>query len=193
MIPTVSAPEVLTADLTDSVQLRVLRPEDAASFCQAQLRSREQLIPFEPQRAEQWYDTDFQAARFAELLERDNVVPWVLVEDGRVIGTATLSNIVLGPWRNGDVGYWVDVAEVGRGLATAALSAVCRLADKVLLLHRIAASTNHDNTRSQRVLLKCGFEQYGFAPNYLHINGQWRDSNLYQRILNDREPGEPPA
>jgi ribosomal-protein-alanine N-acetyltransferase len=183
----------LTRELTDDVVLRVLRPEDATSFCEAQLRSREQLIPYEPHRAEQWYDADFQAARFAELLERDNVVPWVLVEGDRVIGTATLSNIVLGPWRNGDVGYWVDVAEVGRGLATAALDAVCRIADEVLLLHRIAASTNHDNTRSQRVLLKCGFEQYGFAPRYLHINGQWRDSNLYQRILNDREPGEPPA
>ena len=43
------------------------------------------------------------------------------------------------------------------------------------------------------MLLKCGFEQYGFAPEYLHIDGQWRDSNLYHRILNKRAPGEPPA
>ncbi|GAA1518337.1 GNAT family protein [Kribbella lupini] len=183
----------LTVSLTDFVQLRVVRPEDAASFVEAQLRSREQVAPWEPRRAESWYDPALHAGRFAELLTKDNVVPWVLVEGDRVIGTATLSNIVHGAWRNGDIGYWVDVAEVGKGLATLALDAVCRLADEVLLLHRVAASTAHDNYRSQRVLEKCGFEQYGFAANYLHINGAWQDSNLYHRILNDREPGQPPA
>ncbi|MGC4938947.1 GNAT family N-acetyltransferase [Kribbella sp. DT2] len=183
----------LTVSLTDTVQLRLVRPEDGASFVEAQERSREQLVPYEPRRPAEWYDAGFHAERFAGLLEKDNLVPWVLAEEDRVIGTATLSNIVHGAWRNGDIGYWVDVAETGRGLATAALEAVCRLADEVLLLHRIAASTNHDNLRSQRVLEKCGFEQYGFARNYLHINGQWRDSNLYHRILNEREPGEPPA
>ncbi|ADB32548.1 GCN5-related N-acetyltransferase [Kribbella flavida DSM 17836] len=183
----------LTRRLGPDVLLRPLRTNDAASFCEAQWRSREQLAPYEPRRDAQWYDPDFQAARIAELLERDNTVPWVLADGERVIGTVTLSNIVLGPWRNADLGYWVDVAEVGRGLATAAVTEVCAIADEILLLHRIAASTNHDNTRSQRVLLKCGFQQYGFAPRYLHIDGQWRDSNLYQRILNDREPGQPPA
>ncbi|MEV6288071.1 GNAT family protein [Kribbella sp. NPDC051770] len=182
----------LTVPLTDTVVLRVVRPDDAASFVEAQDRCREQLGPWEPARAESWYDAGFHAERFAALLEKDNVVPWVLVEDDQVIGTATLSNIVHGAWRNGDIGYWVDVAQAGKGLATAALNAVCALADEVLLLHRIAASTNHDNYRSQRVLEKCGFTQYGFAPNYLHINGAWRDSNLYQRILNERAPGEAP-
>lgn len=186
-------PSALTASLTGTVQLRVVRPEDAVSFVEAQQRSREQLGPWEPRRAESWYDADLHAGRFAELLTKDNLVPWVLVEDDQVIGTVTLSNIVHGAWRNGDIGYWVDVAQVGRGLATAALDAVCRLADEVLLLHRVAASTAHDNVRSQRVLEKCGFEQYGYAANYLHINGAWQNSNLYHRILNDREPGEPPA
>ncbi|MER6104301.1 GNAT family protein [Streptomyces sp. NPDC001832] len=42
-----------------------------------------------------------------------------------------------------------------------------------------------DNVASQRVLAKCGFEQYGMAPRYLHINGEWRDHRLFQRILHD--------
>jgi [ribosomal protein S5]-alanine N-acetyltransferase len=185
--------DALTAALTGTVTLRPVRPEDAASYCEAIWRSREQVAPYEPRRPEHWYTPEFQATRFADQLKLDNAVPWVLAEGDRVIGTATLTNIVHGAWRNGDIGYWVDVAEAGKGLATAALTEVCRLADEVLLLHRIAASTNHDNTRSQRVLQKCGFEQYGFAPEYLHINGQWRDSKLYHRILNKRAPGEPPA
>lgn len=191
MEPTLTS--ALTVPLTDAVVLRPVRPEDAPSFCEAQVRSKEQVAEWEPVRKAEWYSADFQAARFGGLLSQDNVVPWVLVDSGRVIGTATLTNIVHGAWRNGDIGYWVDVAEAGKGLATAALDAVCRLADEVLLLHRIAASTNHDNYRSQRVLEKCGFEQYGFARNYLHVNGAWRDSNLYHRILNEREPGAPIA
>jgi ribosomal-protein-alanine N-acetyltransferase len=157
------------------------------------LRSREQVAPWEPKRAQDWYDPDFQAARFQDLLSRENTVPWVLVTGNRVVGTATLANTVPGPWRSGDLGYWIDVAEVGRGLATAAVAAVCAIADSELLLHRIAASTRIDNTASQRVLTKNGFEQYGFARDYLHVAGAWRDHSLYQRILNDRAPGELPG
>jgi ribosomal-protein-alanine N-acetyltransferase len=183
----------LTRPLTDEVELRLVRPEDAASFCEAQASSREQLRPWEPRRADEWYDPAFQAERFQGLLDRDNTIPWVLVTGDRVIGTATLSNLVAGPWRSADLGYWVDVAEVGKGLASAAVTAVCELADRELLLHRIAASTRTDNAASQRVLTKNGFEQYGFARDYLHIDGAWRDHNLYQRILNTREPGQAPS
>jgi len=183
----------LTKQLLDGVELRLIRPEDAESFCAAQLRSREQLLPWEPRRPQEWYDPGFQAKRIQQSLDRDNTVPWALVEDGQVIGTATVSNIVPGPWWSGDLGYWVDVTQVGRGLASAAVAAICDLADTELWLHRIAASTATDNARSQRVLGKNGFVQYGVAPDYLHIDGAWRDHNLYQRILNTRGPGEPPA
>jgi ribosomal-protein-alanine N-acetyltransferase len=27
------------------------------------------------------------------------------------------------------------------------------------------------------------------APTYLHIDGRWQDCNLYQRVLNTRDPG----
>jgi ribosomal-protein-alanine N-acetyltransferase len=181
----------LARDLTSEVQLRLVRPSDAASLCEAQLRSREQLAPWEPRRADEWYEPAFQEARLTELLGNDRIVPWVLSEGDRVIGTVTLSNIVQGPWQNGDLGYWIDVAQVGRGLASAAVAAVCELADTELLLHRVSASTRVDNAASQRVLAKNGFVQYGLAPEYLHIDGAWRDHNLYQRILNTRPPGQP--
>jgi ribosomal-protein-alanine N-acetyltransferase len=181
----------LTRDLTPGVQLRLVRPEDAASFCEAQLRSREQLAPWEPRRADEWYEPAFQEDRFRTLLDNDLIVPWALSRDDRLIGTATLANVVRGPWRSADLGYWIDVAEVGRGLASAAVDAVCELADSELCLHRIAASTRVENAASQRVLSKNGFVQYGFAPDYLHIDGAWRGHNLYQRILNTRPPGHP--
>jgi ribosomal-protein-alanine N-acetyltransferase len=180
----------LTRQLTTDVVLRLVQPSDAASFCAAQYRCREQLRPWEPVRKPEWYEPAFQAVRFQNLLDNDLIVPWVLATDDRVIGTMTLTNIVHGSWRNADLGYWVDAAEVGRGLASAGVAAVCELADTELLLHRIAASTGVDNVASQRVLQKNGFVQYGSAADYLYTNDAWRDHHLFQRILNKRPPGE---
>jgi [ribosomal protein S5]-alanine N-acetyltransferase len=82
----------------------------------------------------------------------------------------------------------MDAAETGKGLTTAAVAALCRIGDTELDLHRIEASTLPSNLASQRVLAKNGFTLFGKAPTYLHINGEWTDSQLYQRILNDRPP-----
>ena len=37
------------------------------------------------------------------------------------------------------------------------------------------------------VVQRNGFRKEGFAPNYLRINGQWRDHNLYATTLEDRQ------
>jgi ribosomal-protein-alanine N-acetyltransferase len=116
-------------------------------------------------------------------------VPWVLAEGDRVVGAVTLNDLVPGPFRSAAIGYWLAVDAVGRGLATRAVEAVAEIADTELRLHRIEASTRTNNVASQRVLQRTGFAQIGFAPKYLHIDGDWQDSNLYQRILNDRAPG----
>jgi ribosomal-protein-alanine N-acetyltransferase len=180
----------LTRQLTADVELRLVQPSDAKSFVEAQDRCREQLRAWEPVRPPQWYEPDFQAERFKNLLDNELVVPLVLATDDRVIGTMTVSNVVHGSWRSADLGYWVDAAEVGRGLASAGVAAVCDIADTELLLHRLAASTGVDNAASQRVLQKNGFTLYGLCPDYLHTNGAWQAHNLYQRILNNRPPGE---
>ncbi len=43
-----------------------------------------------------------------------------------------------------------------------------------------------ENVASQRVLLSCGYEQFGLAPKLLFLNGAWRDHVLYQKLLHDR-------
>lgn len=96
--------------------------------------------------------------------------------------------ITLGAFRSGNLGYWVDAAYNGRGLATGAVELVCQAAGERLGLHRIEAGTLVRNLASQRVLGKAGFELIGTAPRYLHIDGEWRDHLLFQRILNDRPP-----
>ncbi|MGW0550947.1 GNAT family N-acetyltransferase [Streptomyces altiplanensis] len=172
--------------LADNAVLRPATPDDAAPLAEALARSRAYMRPWEPDRPEAFYTPEGQAgrlaARLAEMAE-GRAVPWVLTEGAAVIGGLTLSHIVLGPFRSASLGYWTDVTRTGRGLATAAVAEVCRAARDDLGLHRVEAGTVLDNAASQRVLAKNGFEEIGIAPEYLHINGEWRDHRLFQRIL----------
>jgi [ribosomal protein S5]-alanine N-acetyltransferase len=184
----VIAPRLLAPD----VELRITTIDDAAGLADAQMLSREHLRRWEPVRAERWFTAAGQAARLDYQLERyknGHVVPWVLAAADRIVGAITLSDLVPGPFRSASLGYWVSVDSIGRGLATRAVEAVAEIADTELKLHRIEASTLTGNVASQRVLERTGFQQIGMAPTYLHIDGHWQDCNLYQRILNDREPG----
>jgi len=179
-------------ELTPEVQIRIATLDDAAALADAYDRNWDHLSPWEPIRPANWLTAAGQLERLTSTLERYKnglVVPWLLFEDDRVVGSFTLQDVVPGPFRSASIGYWLAADALGRGLATRAVDMVAEIADTELKLHRIEASTLTRNTASQRVLQRAGFTQIGFAPTYLHIGGAWQDSNLYQRILNDREPG----
>ncbi|MFG2984799.1 GNAT family N-acetyltransferase [Streptomyces sp. NPDC048258] len=180
--------------IVDGVEMRGLGPGDAAGLAEAFARNRAYMAPFEPVRPEDFYTEQGQRARIEGMLaEQDagRMVPYVLVAaaTGEPVGAINLGSIALGPLCSGGVGYWVDRAWHGKGVATAALEEVCRTARDDLGLHRVEAGTLLDNLASQRVLAKAGFEPYGVAPRYLHINGAWRDHRLFQRLLHDAPPG----
>ncbi|WP_254548984.1 GNAT family N-acetyltransferase [Catellatospora tritici] len=171
------------------VVMRTPSPADADAIAQAYLRNREHLRPWEPQRDEEFFTTAAHAARVLDqlaLAEAGHMAPWLLDDGEQVLGAVTLSNIMFGPLRSANLGYWVDAGQTGRGLATAAVAVACRIADERLGLHRLQAGTLVDNAASQRVLTKSGFEHIGTARDYLHIDGQWRDHVLFQKILNNR-------
>ncbi|MFE9258228.1 GNAT family N-acetyltransferase [Streptomyces sp. NPDC006879] len=179
--------------ITDAVEMRPVRPGDAAALAQALRRNREFLRPFEPYRPEWYYTERGQRERIEGLraeVDAGLLAPYVLVEagGGQLLGCITLGRIVRGPLSSGGIGYWIDQGRTRRGLATAAVLEMCRIAREDLALHRVEAGTLLDNLASQRVLTKAGFEPYGTAPQYLHIDGAWRDHRLFQRILHDRPP-----
>lgn len=181
-----------SGEMAAGVTLRPLGVGDAERLAEAYEVNREHLAPWEPVRPDSFFTPDGQRERIQGLLrQRDEgaVVPWVFEEaGGRIVGAITLTGITRGPFCSAHLGYWVAANRQGRGLASAAVSRVCGLARDVVGLHRIEASTRVENTGSQRVLEKCGFELIGMAPKYLHINGRWRDSRLFQRILHDEDP-----
>ncbi|MFJ5833904.1 GNAT family N-acetyltransferase [Streptomyces sp. NPDC093089] len=165
------------------VEVRAGGAGDAGELAAALVRNRRYMAPREPYRAEGYYTAEAQAERLA-----DGGVRWFAVDGERIVGAAILSGIVRGPFCSASLGYWVDEAYTGRGVASALVDEVCRAAREELGLHRIEACTMLDNHASQRVLEKGGFVRIGTAPRYLHIAGDWRDHHLFQRVLHDGPP-----
>lgn len=164
---------------------RLIVLEDAAALAELLALNREFLGPWEPIRPDAYFTVDGQLRAIEEALERyeqQAVVPHVILEHGEIVGRVTLSNIVRGPFQSCNLGYWVSSAHQGRGLATAAVREIMRVAFCELRLHRIEAGTLLHNLASQRVLERNGFVRFGIAPGYLNIAGRWQDHAMYQAL-----------
>jgi ribosomal-protein-alanine N-acetyltransferase len=174
--------------IPDGYTVRPLAGVDAAALAAAYDRNREHLAPWDPVRAPSFYTVEVQQElvdRQLSLVRGGQLGAWLLEHDGDVVGRVNLNNVVRGVFASGSLGYWVDHAHLRRGLASALVDHACTRALE-LGLHRVDAGTLVHNVASQQVLLRNGFEQYGMAPKYLFIAGEWQDHNLYQRILHDR-------
>jgi Acetyltransferase (GNAT) domain len=87
-----------------------------------------------------------------------------IVDSGALAGVIELSNLASGPFQSATVGYWVDDAHRGRGLATRGVAAIVELAFGELGLHRLEAATLVDNLASQRVLERTASIASGSHP-----------------------------
>ena len=103
---------------------------------------------------------------------------YVLVaEDGSVLGRFNLAGI---EDHTAELGFRVAQHVAGRGVATATVRELCRLAAAQHGLRTLRAATTHQNAASRRVLTKAGFVPVGpAAPGDLGgRSGTW-----YQRDL----------
>lgn len=176
----------MESQLPGSVRLRPLDALDAPELAAAYARNRMYLQPWEPARTEDFYTDDGQRDTVSRcMVEQANERGyfWVLEDGPRIVGRISLNNVVKGAFFSADLGYWVAEDHQGRGVASAAVEAVCRIAADDIGLHRVQAATLLDNVASQKVLERCSFTRIGMAPTYLNINGRWQDHVLFQRIL----------
>ncbi|MGH2892114.1 MAG: GNAT family N-acetyltransferase [Solirubrobacteraceae bacterium] len=81
-------------------------------------------------------------------------------EDETVVGRFNLYDLLDG---TAEVGFRVAQRVAGRGVATAALQDLCRIAGEQYGLHTLTAGTSNENVASQTVLAKAGFVPAGSA------------------------------
>lgn len=93
----------------------------------------------------------------------------------QIAGVFNLSQIVMGDFCSAYLGYYVFAGFERRGLMGVGLRHLLRYAFGTLKLHRLEANIQPGNEASVALVRSCGFQQEGFSPRYLKINGRWRD------------------
>ncbi|ANS75856.1 alanine acetyltransferase [Paenibacillus yonginensis] len=182
---------------TDRLQLQSLTARDAAEVLAYLERNRQFLEPWEIRREASYYTLETQRRLLEE--EADKMDSGQLFklwfrtrgENGRIIGSAALSNIVRGAFLSCHLGYKLDEEERNKGYMTEALKAIIDFAFHKLGLHRIEANIMPRNAASLAVVHKLGFYHEGVAFKYLNINGVWED-HIHMVLRNEvMEQGKP--
>ncbi|MFS8201313.1 GNAT family N-acetyltransferase [Streptomyces sp. CWNU-52B] len=96
-------------------------------------------------------------------------------DGGAIAGFININNIVEAGFLCGALGYGAFAHAAGRGLMGEGLDLVVRYAFGPLGLHRLEINVQPDNTASIALARRCGFRLEGFSPDFLHIDGAWRD------------------
>ena len=143
-------------------ELQRLDADHAPAVLAFELANRAYFAASISDRGDEFYDqfTDRHGALLAEQ-EAGICAFYVLVaEDGSVLGRFNLYDFEDG---TAELGYRVSQHVAGRGVATATVRELCRLAAARHGLRTLRAATARENAASQKVLAKAGFVPAGPA------------------------------
>lgn len=160
-------------------ELQRLRADHAPAVLAFELANRAYFAASISDRGDEYFD-QFTERYDALLAEQEAGICafHVLVgEDGSVLGRFNLVDMKDG---TADVGYRVAQHVTGRGVATATVRELCRLAATQHGLRTLKAAVAHTNVASQRVVTKAGFRPAGPAAP-ADIGG--KPGSWYERIL----------
>lgn len=168
-------------------ELQRLRPDHADALLAFERENRSYFAVTIPDRGDDYFE-HFAERHDSLLAEQDAGVCifHVLVgDDGEVLGRFNLVDLENG---TADLGYRMAQKAAGRGMATAAVLEICRLAVSEYGLRSMRAATTHDNIASQKVLTRTGFVPVGET----RLSGKPGIQYLRQLTGDDR-PGQKPG
>jgi [ribosomal protein S5]-alanine N-acetyltransferase len=143
-------------------ELQPLRADHGPALLAFELANRAYFAESISDRGDEFFER-FTDALNDQLIEQEAGVCayYVLVgDDGSALGRFNLYDISDG---TANLGYRVAQRVAGRGVATASVLELCRLAAHDHGLRALGAETSHENVASQKVLQKAGFVPVGPA------------------------------
>jgi [ribosomal protein S5]-alanine N-acetyltransferase len=172
----------------ERVYLRAPERGDWEAWASLRARSRAFLEPWEPTwpvDALSRLGFRSRVGRYAEDWRGDQAYNFfIFTTDDELVGGIGLSNVRRGVSETASLGYWIGEPHARQGLMTAALPLVLDFSFDRLRLHRVEAACLPTNVPSRALLQRTGFEQEGYARQYLCIAGKWQDHVLFA-ILRD--------
>ena len=160
--------------LTERLELRCYRPDDAEELQEISARNREHLITFmpwalrEPESVDEklelirkwrgWFDTG-----------RDFIYRIQRRGETKQIGGCGLHYRISG--RGAEIGYWIDEGETRQGFATELAAALTRFSLEVQAPTRVVMQVQVENELSLRIPKRLGFHEDGV----LRRSSEWPD------------------
>ncbi|HEY5984880.1 MAG TPA: GNAT family N-acetyltransferase [Streptosporangiaceae bacterium] len=143
-------------------ELQRLHAGHAPAVLAFELANRAYFAAFVSDRGDEFFDqfTERHSALLAEQEAGIGAFYVLVAEDSSVLGRFNLYDFEDG---TADLGYRVAQHVAGRGVATAAVRELCRLAAARHGLRTLRAATSRENVASQKVLVKAGFVPAGPA------------------------------
>ncbi|MEA9392952.1 ribosomal protein S5-alanine N-acetyltransferase [Acerihabitans sp. TG2] len=169
--------------VTSRLVVRLVLERDAYLLADYYAANRDYLKPWEPVRDESHCAPSGWQARLGlitEMHRQGSAYYFVLLDpdEKEIYGVANFSNVLRGSFYACFLGYSLGEKWQGQGLMFEALQSAIRYMQRYQQMHRIMANYMPHNQRSGNLLARLGFEQEGFAKDYLLIDGQWRDHIL---------------
>jgi RimJ/RimL family protein N-acetyltransferase len=143
-------------------ELQRLRADHAPAVLAFELANRAYFATFVSDRGDEFFDhfTEQYNITLAEQEAGTCIFHVLLGEDDTVLGRFNLYRVEDG---TAELGYRVAQHVAGRGVATAAVQELCRLAAGQYGLRMLKAATTCDNIASHKVLTNAGFVPAGPA------------------------------
>ncbi|MFI8339407.1 GNAT family N-acetyltransferase [Streptomyces sp. NPDC085639] len=154
------------------VELCPLTLADQDEFCALVRASAELHRP--------WMQLPATEAEFGDWMRRfdDGANQGFLVrvrETGAAAGMVNINSIIRGRYQGASLGYAAFAPSAGQGYMTEGLTATLGYAFTGLRLHRLEANIQPANKASLALVRRLGFRYEGLSPEYLYIDGGWRD------------------
>jgi [ribosomal protein S5]-alanine N-acetyltransferase len=176
----------------ERVYLRAPERMDWEAWASLRGRSRNFLEPWEPSwPADALSRLSFRSriGRYAEDWRSDQAYNFfIFSHDDALVGGIGLSNVRRGVSETASLGYWVGEPFARQGFMTAALPLVLDFSFDRVRLHRVEAACLPTNVPSRALLTRIGFQQEGYARQYLCIAGKWQDHLLFAILREDWRP-----
>jgi ribosomal-protein-serine acetyltransferase len=168
--------------IAEGAELRLWEAGDAAELTEVVAANRDHLATWMP-----WAETyGFQdSVEFLDLkrlqLEANDGLEAALVLDGEIAGGVGFHRV---DWvnRSTSIGYWLAADAQGRGLMTAAVTALLDYAFFEWELHRVIIEVIVGNERSRAIPERLGFRQEAILREAKLVRASHEDTRLYAML-----------